>query len=123
MTATQTTSDVDTLRGLNAEYIRSVQQGDVDRFREILADDFSASLGDGTIVDKTAFLEVTRRPVTITNLTAHDVDIRVLGDVAVVHAKTTFLTADGRHATGRYTDVWARRNGQWMAIAAHVTRE
>jgi hypothetical protein len=30
--------------------------------------------------------------------------------------------ADGRAGAGRYTDVWARRNGQWLAVAAHVTR-
>jgi ketosteroid isomerase-like protein len=122
MITTQTASDVETLRGLNADYIQSVQQGDVQRFREILADDFSASLGDATVVDKTSFLEVTARPVTITNLQAHDVQIRVLGDVAVIHARTTFTTVDGRAATGRYTDVWARRSGRWLAIAAHVTR-
>jgi ketosteroid isomerase-like protein len=122
MTTTQTASDVDALRELNEEYIRSVQQGDVQRFRDILADDFSASLGDGTIVDKVAFLEVTARPVTITNLQAHDVRIRVLDDVAVIHASTTFTTADGRAATGRYTDVWAKRGRRWSAIAAHVTR-
>ena len=23
---------------------------------------------------------------------------------------------------GRYTDVWTRRNGRWLAVAAHVTR-
>jgi len=23
---------------------------------------------------------------------------------------------------GRYTDVWARRNGEWLAVSAHVTR-
>jgi ketosteroid isomerase-like protein len=107
---------------LNAEYIRSVQEGDVQRFREILDDDFSASLGDGTVVDKGSFLEATARPVTIRNLEAHDVDVRVLGDVAVIHGRTRFTTADGRAATGRYTDVWARRGGRWLAIAAHVTR-
>ncbi len=117
-----TANDVDALRELNAEYIRSVQQGDVARFRDILADDFSASLGDGTLVDKAAFLEVTGRPVTIKNLEAHDVQVRVLGDVAVIHGRTTYQTADGRAATGRYTDVWTRRNGRWQAIAAHVTR-
>jgi ketosteroid isomerase-like protein len=122
MSTTQTANDVEMLRGLNAEYIRSVQQGDAKRFQEILADDFSASLGDGTLVDKPAFLEVTRRPVSIKNLEAHDVDIRILGDVAVIHGKTAFTTADGRAASGRYTDVWARRGGRWLAIAAHVTR-
>jgi len=23
---------------------------------------------------------------------------------------------------GRYTDIWARRNGRWLCVAAHVTR-
>ena len=119
---TQTVSDVEMLRQLNDEYIRSVQHGDVQRFREILADDFTASLADGTVVDKPAFLQNTAKPVTIANLIACDVDIRVLGDVAVIHGKTRFATAEGRAATGRYTDVWARRDGQWLAISAHVTR-
>ena len=30
--------------------------------------------------------------------------------------------ADGRPGSGRYTDVWARRNGRWLAVSAHVTR-
>jgi ketosteroid isomerase-like protein len=119
---TDTTTDVETLRTLNADYIRSVQGGDVQRFREILAEEFSASLGDGTLVDKRSFLDATARPVTIANLEAHDVQIRVLGDVAVIHGKTRFNTADGRTATGRYTDIWVKRSGQWLAIAAHVTR-
>jgi ketosteroid isomerase-like protein len=122
MTMTPTASDTDTLRALNDDYIRSVQQGDVQRFREILADDFSASLGDGRVVDKASFLEVTARPITIKNLQANDVQIRVLGDVAVIHATTTFMAADGRAMSGRYTDIWARRGGRWVAIAAHVTR-
>ena len=122
MTMTQTASDTDTLPALNEDYIRSVQQGDVQRFREILADDFSASLGDGTVVNKTSFLEVTARPVTIRNLQADEVQIRVLGDVAVIHARTTYTTADGGAASGRYTDIWTRRDGRWLAIAAHVTR-
>ncbi len=122
MTIMQAASDVDTLRQLNDDYIRSVQNGDVQRFREILAEDFSASLGDGAVVDKSAFLGVTAKPVTIANLSAYDVGIRVLGDVAVIHGRTTFTTADGRSATGRYTDVWVRRGGRWLAISAHVTR-
>ena len=47
---------------------------------------------------------------------------RILGDVAIVHARTTYTTADGRAAAGRYTDVWAKRNGAWLAVSAHVTR-
>lgn len=115
-------SDRDRLLALNLDYVRAVQAGDVARFREILADDFRASMPDGTLLDKAAFLAQTARPVTISGLTCHDVELRILGDVAIVHARTTYTTADGRPATGRYTDVWARRQGAWLAVAAHVTR-
>jgi ketosteroid isomerase-like protein len=62
------------------------------------------------------------RPVTIANLAAADVNVRILGDVAIVHARTTYADAEGRPRSGRYTDVWARRNGRWLAVSAHVTR-
>jgi ketosteroid isomerase-like protein len=117
-----TSGDLATLAALNQDYIDSVQRSDVRRFSEILADDFLCSLPDGSLVDRAAFLEQTAKPVTIRNLQAHDVNIRLMGDVAIVHARTTYTTADGRAASGRYTDVWARRNGQWLAVSAHVTR-
>ena len=45
-----------------------------------------------------------------------------MGDVAIIHARTAYTLPDGRTAGGRYTDVWARRNGRWLAVSAHVTR-
>jgi hypothetical protein len=60
-----TPSALDTLLELNREYIRSVQQSDVARFRDILADDFRCSIPDGSIVDKAGFLDQTARPVTV----------------------------------------------------------
>jgi ketosteroid isomerase-like protein len=116
-------SDLEALLALNEDYIRSVQRSDVARFEQILADDFLATLADGSAVDRTAFLTYTAKPVTISNLAAHDVNVRLMGDFAIVHARTTFNTADGKAGEGRYTDVWARRNGKWLAVAAHVTRK
>ena len=121
-TESVSTSVVDTLRDLNREYIRSVQTSDVRRFSEILAEDFRCSLPDGTIIDRERFLERAARPLDISNLVVHDVEIRPMGDVAIVHARTTFSTADGRAGSGRYTDVWARQQGRWLAVAAHFTR-
>jgi ketosteroid isomerase-like protein len=118
--ATQT--DIDALTALNGEYIHSVQHGDVRRFDEILAEDFLCSNPDGSLVDKKQFLARTVRPVTITGLEAQDVKVRVLGDVAIIHARTSYTTAEGTQQYGRYTDVWARRNGKWLAVSAHVTR-
>ena len=114
--------DLELLTKLNADYIDSVQGGNVSRFRELLADDFLASMPDGTLLDRGQFLEATARPVTIRNLAAHDVKIRVMGDIAIVHGRTTYVQANGAPGSGRYTDVWAKRNGRWLAVAAHVTR-
>ena len=116
-------SDLDALTRLNDDYIESVKKSDVGRFREILADDFLCTLPDGSIVDREQFLANTAKPYTLRGLQTHDVNIRLMGDVAIVHARTTFTLPDGTPGSGRYTDVWARRNGQWLAVAAHVTRK
>ncbi len=121
-TDTVTQTDLDTLRDLNRDYINAVQHGDVRRFDEILADDFLCSNPDGTLVDRAAFLRQTALPVTIANLAAHDVNVRLMGDFAIIHARTTYTKADGEPGAGRYTDVWARRGGRWLAVSAHVTR-
>ena len=120
--AATTRSDLKALTALNRDYINSVQHGDVRRFDEILAEDFLCSNPDGSLVDRKGFLAQTARPVTITGLAIDDVKVRILGDVAIIHARTTYKTADGERRNGRYTDVWARRDGKWLAVSAHVTR-
>jgi len=91
--------------------IHSVQHGDVRRFGEILAEDFLCSNPEGSLVDKSQFLAQTARPVTISRLAPQDVKIRILGDVAIIHARTSYIAADGEQRRGRCTDVWARRDG------------
>jgi ketosteroid isomerase-like protein len=121
-TETANQTDLEALLGLNHDYVQAVQDGDVRRFEEILADDFLASNPDGSLVDKRQFLEQTARPVTISGLEALDVRVRRLGDLAIIHARTSYLSPSGERRSGRYTDIWARRGGRWLAIAAHVTR-
>jgi ketosteroid isomerase-like protein len=115
-------NDVAQLAALNEAYIHSVQHSDVKRFDEILADDFLCSNPDGSLINRAQFLRQTAVPVTISNLKAQDVNVRVMGDFAIIHARTTYTLADGREGKGRYTDVWARRGGKWLAVSAHVTR-
>ena len=114
--------DADILQKLNRDYVKSVQMSDVQRFNEILAEDFLNSNPDGSLVDRAGFLEQIARPAMITDLETHDVRIRILGDVAIIHARTTYTKPDGQAASGRYTDIWARRQGHWLAVAAHVSR-
>ena len=119
---TVSNTDVETLHQLNQDYIRSVQTSDVRRFDEILAADFLCSNPDGSLVDRAEFLAQTARPASISNLEARDVRLRIIGDVAIIHARTTYTLPDGRAGSGRYTDVWARQRGRWLAVSAHVTR-
>ena len=114
--------DFECLLNLNRDYIQSVRASDVSRFQEILADDFLCSLPDGSLLDREEFLTHTAAPVKISNLEAHDVKVRLMGDFAIIHARTSYALSDRRQGHGRYTDVWARRNGQWLAVSAHVTR-
>ena len=115
-------ADTDILRQLNEDFVRSVEMSDVRRFDEILAKDFLNSNPDGSLVDRTGFLAQIARPAMISGLEAHDVRIRILGDIAIIHARTTYKKPDGQAGAGRYTDVWARRQGGWLCVSAHVTR-
>src|SRR5215212_2242490 len=99
-------SVLDTLRNLNQAYLDAVATCDVERFRQLLADDFLCSGPDGVLLDKAAFLDRIGAPRTLDTLTADDVRIRIVGDVAIIHAATHFRTIDGRDGSGRYTDIW-----------------
>lgn len=114
--------DADALRRLNQDFVRSVEASDVGYFQDALAEDFVNSNPDGSLVSRAEFLAQIARPSGISNLEAHDVRIRLLGDTAIIHARTTYTRPDGRTGSGRYTDVWARRLGRWLCVAAHVTR-
>jgi ketosteroid isomerase-like protein len=114
--------DMDELTKLNRDYVASVQNCDVKRFDEILAPEFYCSNPDKTLVDRAGFLKQTAQPISIKNLREHDVKIRIMGDFAIIHGATSYTTADGKQAQGRYTDCWARQNGKWLAVSAHVSR-
>ncbi|MBR0691945.1 nuclear transport factor 2 family protein [Bradyrhizobium lablabi] len=114
--------DIDELTRLNKDYVDSVQNCDVKRFDEILAQDFYCTNPDKSFVDRPAFLKQTAIPVKIKALKAEDVIIRIFGDFAIIHAQTSYIDADGKPAHGRYTDCWAKQDGKWLAVSAHVAR-
>lgn len=110
------------LEDLNRNYIRSVAESDVRWFEANLAEDFMNSNPDGTLVDRAAFLKQVAPPCAVSNLQCGDVRIRLLGDVAIIHARTTYGKPDGRPGAGRYTDLWQQRQGRWLCVSANVSR-
>ena len=116
------TTDHAALDALNREYIRSVSEADVRWFDANLAPDFVNSNPDCSLLDRAGFLAQIARGSTVKGLGIEDVLIRVLGDAALIHARTTYTKANGQPGAGRYTDVWARCESGWVCVAANVTR-
>jgi ketosteroid isomerase-like protein len=117
-----TERDIDTLQKINTAYIHSVQVSDARWFEAHLAADFMNSNPDGSLVDRSAFLNAIAKPCALTNFRAEDVRVRVLGDVAIIHGRTVYVKPNGEPGAGRYTDVYARRDERWLCVAAHVSR-
>ena len=115
-------NDRETLHALNENYVRSVAESDVRWFDENLSHDFLNTNPDCTIVDRAGFLARIANPVGVKGLHPEDVNIRLFGDVAIIHARTVYTKPDGGTGAGRYTDIWARQDGRWLCVAAHVAR-
>jgi ketosteroid isomerase-like protein len=119
--ATAESEAVATLHALNAEYIRAFLESDAGWYGDHLSDDFVCTLADGRRIGKAEFLERTEDGPGVTDLTYDEIDVRPLGDSAVVHGVTHYRR-EGERGSTRYTDVWHLRDGRWLAVAAHLTR-
>jgi ketosteroid isomerase-like protein len=115
-------NDLETLEQLNRGYVRAAETSDVAWYAENLGEDFLASNVDGSIMDRAGFLARIARPYPGSSLQAEEVRVRILGDVALIHAGFRYKKADGAPGTGRYTDIWARRQGRWLCVSAHFNR-
>lgn len=115
--------DLRELARLNHDYLASDQNSDVARYEEFLAPEFTASLPDFNIYDRKSFLEMISRPRPFTDLQCHDVQITLIENVALVHARVTLKSLTGELKHGRYTDEYLRRGGKWWCIGANVISE
>jgi ketosteroid isomerase-like protein len=58
------------------------------------------------------------------SMTVRDMKVRVIGDVAIVQGVDEEVTSvDGKDTSGKwaFTDIFARRDGRWEAIASHTS--
>ena len=115
------------IRDLEGQINAAVVSGDLRVFERLLADDFTHINQSGIFRTKAQWL-ANHKPGQ-SPYDAYDVDdvkIRVYGDTAVVTAHTTPKGRDskGKPITGqyRYLRVWAKRDGQWRAVAFQGTR-
>jgi len=114
--------DHDVLVELNRNYVRSALESDVRWYSENLSEDFYITAPDGALLNREAFLKRIANPYPGTDAEAVDVMVRILGDVAIIHSGYRDKRLTGEIGYGRYTDIYERRNGRWLCIAAHFMR-
>ena len=112
----------ETLEALNRGYLLAGEKCDVGWYAAYLAEDYMATNPDGSLVDRAGFLARFDKPHSLTNFRAPDVRIQLVGDVAMIHASFEDTRPDGSTGKGRYTDIWALRDGRWVCVSAHFTR-
>lgn len=115
------TDDKKDLHALNTEFIAAVAVRDVARLDAFFAADFVSTNPDGSFVDRAEYLALVPNLPTVSGLKGDDVTIRVLGDFAIVHTHISWTWADGTSGHGRFTDDYAKRDGRWQCVSAHVT--
>jgi hypothetical protein len=115
-------ADREVLLELNRNYVRSALESDVRWYGENLSDDFYITAPDGVLLGKEAFLKRIANPYPGTHAEPADVMIRILGDVAIIHSGYRDKKLTGETGYGRYTDIYERRNGRWLCVAAHFMR-
>lgn len=122
MTPGTNSTDHKVLLELNRNYVRAALESDVRWYSENLSEDFYITAPDGALLDRDAFLKRIANPYPGTEAAAVDVMIRLLGDVAIIHSGFRDKRLTGEASYGRYTDIYERRNGRWLCVAAHFMR-
>ena len=114
----QSADDLAILEQLNIDYNRSDQASDAKRFSEFLAEDFIVQT-PGVTRTREEYLEYIANPRPFKDQALHEVKIRILGDVALIHGRATYtMLADGVNQEALYTDTYQKRDGTWVCVAA-----
>jgi ketosteroid isomerase-like protein len=112
---------------MEMEWADADQKGDLAWFERNLAENYSGiSSRTGKLNTKAdEIADIKTRKDVFTNVTASDMQVRVEGDTGVV---TGIYHMKGRDEKGqpvdrriRYTDVYVKRDGRWLALASQGT--
>lgn len=113
-----------TLHVLNEHYVQAFRESDVAWYDAHLATDYVVASSDGSLGDRAAALAAFAQPTFATAMKSFPVgkvNVRRFDDVALIHAENAYELKDGRTGISRYTDIWFKRDGRWLCIAAHIT--
>jgi ketosteroid isomerase-like protein len=115
------------LRAAEAQLASALSSVDVDQLSRLWADDFVSTMADGRVTTGKKRLEALRakKPDASSGLINENqqVDVHIEGDWALVLVTSSWVES-GKRLGSPYqaTHVWAKRNGQWRLIAAHISQ-
>jgi ketosteroid isomerase-like protein len=112
------------LARLQDDWMRAVQERDMDRLEQIVSPGFrftAIHLGPEPMT-REQWMEAAREGYTIVSFAYEQMDIDVFGDTAIVHSRYSQVAS--YHFTSlsnvfRVTDVWSRHDGDWRVVARH----
>jgi ketosteroid isomerase-like protein len=113
-----------TLQAMEQAWLNAEKNHDTAAFEKIVADDWLAITPDGKSQTKAERAAAIKAAHT-TSVTMGDMKVRVFGDTAVVTGTDDEITTEeGKKSSGHYiwTDVFAKRNGKWLAVASQTAQ-
>ncbi|MGA8534638.1 MAG: nuclear transport factor 2 family protein [Candidatus Tumulicola sp.] len=116
--AASSPSASDELIRLEARWITAILDGDRSTVGSILSQHFKHVTNEGTVIDRAQELaNIKKEPFKIA-LSEQTVDFNPSGDAAVLHGLDTITQPGKPTKRQRFTDVFFKVNGTWLAISA-----
>ena len=117
---------IDEIKKIDRDADAAFERGDVGFFQHLLAEEMVNVQPEGTVSNKTEFLQDVKPPRAGTTLTitARDVQAFVVGDTGVVTStKTAKWQNRSRSWSDEYreTNTYARKEGRWLLIASQTS--
>ncbi len=109
----------ETLIQLERAWADAELAGDREKIRQILADDWTGVTSEGRKLTKEQLLATIKNGQTkAMSVKLGPMDVKVLGDVAVVQGTEVETSTKNGHSSGEemWTDVFANRDGKWVAV-------
>ena len=113
------TEEQDAVLAQEARWLTAITAGDRDTIESILSPDFKHITSEGELLGRDEEI-ASIVPVAFT-MNASEQTVDIVGDTAVIHGVNTLTEAGNVLAQERFTDVFVKQNGTWMALSAQET--
>jgi ketosteroid isomerase-like protein len=116
----------ETLKQLERDWADAERSGDSHKIAQIVADDWTGTNNDGSKLTKEQLIaRIKSGKVKTESVELGPMEVKVLGDVAVVQGSDVEKTATNGNYTGGelvWMDVFTKRDGKWVAVRSQSAR-